>query len=80
MPLHTRLYGVLFRHRGRRRNKRNSILGNIGRCYNQSNSSPTPLQREGVKDRFDEPGQADEMVDLMEIISPHIVSAAIKAI
>ena len=53
-------------------------MGNIGRCYNQSNSSPTPLQRVGVKDRFDESGQADEMLDLMEIISPHIVSAAIK--
>ena len=45
-----------------------------------SSNIPTPLERVGVKDRFGESGQADEMLDLMEISSPHIASAAIRAI
>jgi transketolase len=59
-----------------------NIIGGLGGAVAEflSSNIPTPLERVGVKDRFGESGQADEMLDLMEISSPHIVSAAIRAI
>ena len=59
-----------------------NIIGGLGGAVAEflSSNLPTPLERVGVKDRFGESGQADEMLDLMEISSSHIVSAAIRAI
>jgi len=58
-----------------------NIIGGLGGAVAEflSSNIPTPLERVGVKDRFGESGQADEMLDLMEISSPHIVSAATRA-
>ena len=39
-----------------------------------------PLEMVGVKDRFGESGQADEMLDLMEISSEYIAKAAKRAL
>jgi transketolase len=41
---------------------------------------PAPLEMIGVKDRFGESGQADEMLELMELKSHHISKAAKRAI
>ena len=38
-----------------------------------------PLEMVGVPDRFGESGQADEMLDLMNISAPYIANAARKA-
>ena len=43
-------------------------------------TSSTPLERVGVKDRFGESGQSDEMLELMELSAPHIANAARRAI
>ena len=58
-----------------------SIIGGLGGAVAEylSSNIPTPLERVGVQDRFGESGQADEMLDLMEISSPHIAKAAIRA-
>ena len=58
-----------------------NIIGGLGGAVAEflGSNIPTPLERVGVKDRFGESGQADEMLDLMEISSPHIVSAATRA-
>ena len=58
-----------------------SIIGGLGGAVAEylSSNIPTPLERVGVKDRFGESGQADEMLDLMEISSPNITKAAIRA-
>ena len=59
-----------------------SIIGGLGGAVAEhlSGSTSTPLERVGVKDRFGESGQADEMLELMELSSPHIVKAALRAI
>ena len=59
-----------------------SIIGGLGGAVAEhlSGSSNTPLERVGVKDRFGESGQADEMLELMELSSPHIIKAAQRAI
>lgn len=59
-----------------------SIIGGLGGAVAEhlSGSTSTPLERVGVKDRFGESGQADEMLELMELSSPHIVEAAMRAI
>ena len=59
-----------------------SIIGGLGGAVAEhlSASSRTPLERVGVQDRFGESGQADEMLELMELSSPHIVKAALRAI
>ncbi len=59
-----------------------NVIGGLGSAVAEflSTNLPTPLEMIGVKDRFGESGQADEMLDLMEISSPHIVQAAIRAI
>ncbi len=58
-----------------------SVIGGLGGAVAEhlSASSCTPLERVGVRDRFGESGQADEMLELMEISSPHIVKAAHRA-
>lgn len=59
-----------------------SVIGGLGGAVAEhlSGSTSTPLERVGVKDRFGESGQADEMLELMELSSPHIVEAAMRAI
>ena len=59
-----------------------SIIGGLGGAVAEhlSSTSGTPLERVGVRDRFGESGQADEMLELMELSAPHIVKAALKAI
>ena len=58
-----------------------SIIGGLGGAVAEhlSSTSGTPLERVGVRDRFGESGQADEMLELMELSAPHIVKAALKA-
>ena len=59
-----------------------SIIGGLGGAVAEhlSSTSSTPLERVGVRDRFGESGQADQMLELMELSAPHIVKAAMKAI
>ena len=59
-----------------------SIIGGLGGAVAEHLSSTlgTPLERVGVRDRFGESGQADEMLELMELSAPHIAKAALKAI
>ncbi len=59
-----------------------SIIGGLGSAVAEylSSNVPKPLERVGVKDRFGESGQADEMLELMEISSPFIAEAAVRAI
>lgn len=59
-----------------------SIIGGLGGAVAEhlSSTSGTPLERVGVRDRFGESGQADEMLELMELSAPHIVRAALTAI
>ena len=59
-----------------------SIIGGLGSAVAEylSSNLPKPLERVGVKDRFGESGQADEMLELMEISSPFIAEAAVRAI
>ncbi|MEC7112263.1 MAG: transketolase C-terminal domain-containing protein [Candidatus Thermoplasmatota archaeon] len=58
-----------------------SVIGGLGGAVAEylSASSCTPLERVGVKDRFGESGQADEMLEVMELSAPHIVKAAQRA-
>ena len=59
-----------------------SIIGGLGGALqNIFSTSGTPLERVGVRDRFGESGQADEMLELMELSAPHIAKeAALTAI
>ena len=59
-----------------------SVIGGLGGAVAEhlSASSCTPLERVGVRDRFGESGQADEMLELMELSAPHIEKAAMRAI
>ena len=58
-----------------------SVIGGLGGAVAEhlSASSCTPLERVGVNDRFGESGQANEMLELMELSAPHIVKAAQRA-
>lgn len=58
-----------------------SVIGGLGGAVAEhlSASSCTPLERVGVRDRFGESGQADEMLELMELSAPHIEKAARRA-
>lgn len=58
-----------------------SVIGGLGGAVAEhlSTSSCIPLERVGVNDRFGESGQADEMLELMELSAPHIVKAAQRA-
>ena len=59
-----------------------NIIGGLGGAVAEHVVSNTfaPLERIGVHDRFGESGQADEMLDLMQISTPYIVAAAKRAI
>ncbi len=59
-----------------------SVIGGLGGAVAEhlSASSCTPLERVGVQDRFGESGQADEMLELMQLSAPHIARAAERAI
>jgi len=59
-----------------------SIIGGLGGAVAEhlSSTSSTPLERVGVKDRFGESGQADEMLELMELNAPHIVKAVERVV
>ena len=59
-----------------------NIIGGLGGAVSEylSSNIPIPLERVGVNDRFGESGQADEMLELMEISSPYITEAALRAI
>ena len=50
-----------------------SVIGGLGGAVAEhlSASSCTPLERVGVRDRFGESGQADEMLELMELRTAH---------
>ena len=59
-----------------------SIIGGLGGAVAEHLVSNTlaPLERVGVPDRFGESGQADEMLEVMQISAPHIAKAAQRAI
>ena len=59
-----------------------SVIGGLGGAVAEylSSNFPIPLERVGVKDRFGESGQADEMLELMEISAPYITKSANRAI
>jgi len=59
-----------------------NVIGGLGSAVAEYLVSNTvaPLEMVGVKDRFGESGQADEMLDLMEISSEFIAKAAKKVL
>lgn len=59
-----------------------NIIGGLGGAVAEHVVSNTfaPLERIGVHDRFGESGQADEMLDVMQISTPYIVAAAKRSI
>ncbi len=59
-----------------------SVIGGLGGAVAEylSSSNPVPLERVGVKDRFGESAQAEEMLDLLNINTNDIVAAAKLAI
>lgn len=59
-----------------------SIIGGLGGAVAEHMTSNilAPLERVGVRDRFGESGQADEMLNVMEISTPFIADAARRAI
>jgi len=59
-----------------------NVIGGLGSAVAEYLVSNTmaPLEMVGVKDRFGESGQADEMLDLMEISSEFIAKAAKRAL
>ena len=59
-----------------------NVIGGLGGAVAEylSSNCPSPLEMVGVKDRFGESGQSDEMLDLLEISSPFIADAVKRAI
>jgi transketolase len=59
-----------------------SIIGGLGSAVAEYTSSnkPVPIERIGVKDRFGESGEAQQMLDLLHLSSPHISEAAKRAV
>jgi len=59
-----------------------SVIGGLGGAVAEylSSNLPIPLERVGVNDWFGESGQADEMLELMEISAPYITKSATRAI
>tara|TARA_Y200000002_G_scaffold81853_1_gene64695 strand:- start:2150 stop:3088 length:939 start_codon:yes stop_codon:yes gene_type:complete len=59
-----------------------NVIGGLGGAVAEhvTANAYAPLERVGVQDRFGESGQADEMLDVMQISSPYIVDAAMRAI
>ena len=58
-----------------------SVIGRLGGAVAEHLTANTfaPLERVGVQDRFGESGQADEMLDVMQISAPYIAAAAKRA-
>ena len=58
-----------------------SVIGGLGGAVAEHLTANTfaPLERVGVQDRFGESGQADEMLEVMQISAPYIAAAAKKA-
>ena len=59
-----------------------SIIGGLGSAVAEytSSNNPVPIERIGVKDRFGESGEAQQMLDLLHLSSPHISEAAKRAV
>ena len=59
-----------------------SIIGGLGGAVAEHLTANTyaPLERVGVKDRFGESGEADQMLEVMEISAPYIEAAARRAV
>ena len=59
-----------------------NVIGGLGSAVAEYLVSNTyaPLEMVGVQDRFGESGQADEMLDLMNLSAPYIADAARRAI
>ena len=59
-----------------------SIIGGLGGALAEHicSTNPVPLERVGVRDRFGESGQAEEMLDLLSINTGDIIEAAMRAI
>ena len=59
-----------------------SVIGGLGGAVAEHLTSNhyAPLERVGVQDRFGESGQADEMLDVMQISAPYIGEAAKRAV
>ena len=57
-----------------------SIIGGLGSAVAEyiSENQPTILRRVGVRDRFGESGQAEEMLDLLNISTKDIIGAALE--
>lgn len=59
-----------------------SIIGGLGGAVAEHliTTNPIPMERIGVKDRFGESADSEEMLEMMELKSHHISDAAKKAI
>ncbi len=59
-----------------------NIIGGLGGAVAEHLTANTyaPLERVGVQDRFGESGQADEMLEVMQISAPYIAAAAKRSI
>ena len=59
-----------------------SVIGGLGGAVAEHLTSNhyAPLERVGVQDRFGESGQADEMLDVMQISAPYIAEASKRAV
>ena len=59
-----------------------NVIGGLGGAVAEHLTANTfaPLERVGVQDRFGESGQADEMLEVMQISAPYIAEAAKRAI
>ena len=59
-----------------------SVIGGLGGAVAEHivATKPIPMESIGVKDRFGESAEADEMLEMMELKSHHIVEAAKRAV
>ena len=59
-----------------------SVIGGLGGAVAEhiTSNAYAPLERVGVQDRFGESGEADEMLEVMQISSPYIADAARRAV
>ena len=59
-----------------------NVIGGLGGAVAEhiTSNAFSPLERVGVQDRFGESGEADEMLDVMQISSPYIADAARRAV
>jgi transketolase len=59
-----------------------SVIGGLGGAVAEylSEAKPTILRRVGVRDRFGESGQAEEMLELLNISTNNIIESALEII